>query len=862
MKLKSGVLAFLFTGVVLLWGFYMGGMFPFGSGTVSWCDMNQQAIPLLCDFKDILAGNDGMFLNTTNASGMNFYGVFFFFLSSPFSFLVAFIDKADIPFLMNVLVILKLCLAAFTAAYSFGKLFPKLGSGLTTVLGVSYALCGYGMLFYQNIMWLDIMYLFPIVTVGIYKLIKEEKPLVLFLSLSGCVILNYYISFMVFLFVIILFGLFALFYRNTNRRIYVNLGFCGIFSLICTAVVWVPSFLQYTVSGRGSGILAELKNSDFFSSTDTTIPLLLCSGIVFAVFGLAIPKLSVAEKNTKFLFTVFVLTAIPLVVEPVNLMWHTGSYMSFPARYGFITVYMGLSVVADWLSNTEFAEKSNKIFTVLSTVAVCGLAVVMWNFADKNVNTLSAYVKTLWGDEYSLKGLILLCLFGVLAYLIVLLCIKHKQVSRNAAVLLLCIVVAAEGLCGVRIYMATAKNKLNLYNYQSFLSLENQAKKEGFYRVNAERKLTDANMTGAAGFNSISHYTSLNDKTTMETAKQLGYSGYWMETGNWGGSIISDTLLSVGYTVKSANGNFELTENPYFLGLGIKAQGEIKKTLSHKDRLMATADAFAALTGGENPVVKYQPDSQKECVYYTSEGQTSIISTATEATLGYKISVKSRQTLYFDCYNGFSNSLEEEVNNSFAVYVDGELLEEAYPTQRQNGLLRLGSFENTEVDITLGVLKNTECCSFGVFGVDEGKFAKALENTESLNLAEKNGKFIGNAREGKYFISLPYRENYKITLNGEKLDYSKVLGGFIAVDMPYDGELTISSTPDGFVFGFIVSGLGVVLAAAFLILSGRIKNTNEAFENIVFGVFYGVFIMVVSAVYIIPIVVNLSDLRI
>lgn len=862
MKLKNGILAFLFTGAVLLFCFYMGGMFPFGSGTLSWCDMNQQAIPLLCDFKDILEGQDGLFLNTANATGMNFYGVFFFFLSSPFSFLVSFVDKADVPFLMNILVVLKLSLAAFTAAYSFSKIFSKLGSGLSAVLGGSYALCGYGMLFYQNIMWLDVMYLFPLVAVGIYKLIREEKPLVLFLSLAGCIAANYYISYMVFLFVIIFFGVFALVYRNANGRIYINLGFCGILSLLCTAVVWVPSFLQYTSSGRGSGVLAELKKSDFFSPTHTTLPVLLCSGIIFAVLFWVIPRLSFADKKTKFLTLMFALTAVPIIVEPVNLMWHTGSYMSFPVRYGFITVYMGLLVVANCLSKIEFSEKSNKISVFLTAVAVCGLAVVMYEFTNKNVGTLSSYVRTLWGDEYSLKGLILLCSFGILAYFILLLCIKHKQISKRIAVLLLCVVVAAEGLCGIRVYMVTAKGKLNLYNYQSFLELKGQAQKEGFYRVNTERKLTDANMTGAAGFNSISHYTSLNDKTTMETAKQLGYSGYWMETGNWGGSIISDALLSVGYKVKSVNGNYRLEENPYFLGMGIKFDGKIAEKLSHKDRLMATGKAFASLTGGKNPVIKYEPDSLEQCVYFDDDGVKSIITTGERGVMGYKITVNERQTLYFDCYNGFSNNLVEEVDDSFAVYVNGELLEEKYPTQKQNGLLSLGSFENTEVDITLKVLKNTECCSFGVFGVKEEAIAKAIENIKTLNLAKENRKIVGNAERGKYFISLPYSENYKITLNGEKLNYSKALSGFIAVDVPFDGRLSISGTPDGFVLGAVLSVFGFILAALLFLCSEKIKNINEAFQNITFGIFFGVFLITCTLVYIIPVIVNLCDLRI
>ena len=38
------------------------GIYPFGEKTVSWCDMNQQVVPLLLDFKEILQGESGFFL--------------------------------------------------------------------------------------------------------------------------------------------------------------------------------------------------------------------------------------------------------------------------------------------------------------------------------------------------------------------------------------------------------------------------------------------------------------------------------------------------------------------------------------------------------------------------------------------------------------------------------------------------------------------------------------------------------------------------------------------------------------------------------------------------------------------------------
>ena len=53
--------------------FSLNNIYPFGDLSVSWCDGDQQFIPLLCDFKDILDGKQGFFLSTANSGGMNFY---------------------------------------------------------------------------------------------------------------------------------------------------------------------------------------------------------------------------------------------------------------------------------------------------------------------------------------------------------------------------------------------------------------------------------------------------------------------------------------------------------------------------------------------------------------------------------------------------------------------------------------------------------------------------------------------------------------------------------------------------------------------------------------------------------------------
>ncbi len=857
----SGIGGFVLTAVILLGAYLAGGMFPFSEGTVAWCDMNQQLIPLFCDFKDILQGKASLFLNLQNAGGMNFYGVYFFFLSSPFSFLVALVDKADIPFLMNIMVLLKLSLCGLTAGVVLNRIFPKNGIFIASFLGASYALCGYGMLFYQNIMWLDMMYLFPIVVLGIYKLIKDNRPWLLALALTLCVIFNFYISFMVYIFVILFFGIYALFFKETDRRLFVNLAFSGIISLLASAFVWVPCLLQYFSSARSGSIIAGLKSAPLFATTNTTLPILLCSGIIFAVIFMIIPKLSARSKASKFLLCILTVMTIPLILEPVNLMWHTGSYMAFPARYGFITVFIGLLTVAKYLTSLSPAEKSKPraLWVYLSTGLLCIFALIFTLSDQKN---LSVYTRTLWGNDTSLRGQIFICFLFALAYFLILFSLKRKNLCKNTAIIFLCLTLAFEGFCWSDVFMLTAKDKLNLKTYNNMLSLREEPLQDSFFRVNTSQKLTDANMTGAAGFNSLAHYTSLNGESYMKAVKQMGYSGYWMETGNWGGSIISDALLSVGYTIYNQNGELIMRKNPYYLGLGIKASGNIPRGLSDKDRLCSIGEAFSELTATENPVITYPAYITEGCALREDESGYVIDSVLEEAYISYSVGVIGKQALYFDCYDGFSNNLTEPINQSFEIYVNSKIKTCSYPTSRENGLLKLGNFENETVNIIIKVLKPVSCSSLGVFGVDEDLVKGAIEKTETLNLTQNGGKITGAALKGSYFLSIPYSKDLHITLDGKELGFSKALGGFISLDIPSNGQLEIHLLPRGLSLGIGLSIMGIFLFILWLVFGKRNFRLSEGLKNSVYGIFLGGFALVVMLVYIIPIIVSLSDFKV
>lgn len=858
MKIKKSICAFLFTVAVLLLGFYIGSMFPFGEGTISWCDMNQQGIPLLCDFKDILEGKDGIFLNLQNASGMNFYGVFFFFLASPFSFLCVFVDKVDIPFLINILVVLKLALSASTASVYFSKKFEKLDFFQNVALSMAYGLCGYGMLFFQNIMWLDIMYMLPILMLGIHNLMFERKPVLFTVALTISLIMNYYIGYMVILFVILYFGVYSARYKFEDKALFLNLGVGTLSALMMSAVVIIPSFLQYTSSARGSDIIDGLINSDFFGSTYTTFPVVMCSALIFAVLLLAIPKLYYAKRNLKTDFIIFILLFLPLFLEPINLMWHTGHYMSFPARFAFLTIFIGLCIVAHKLSQWKGPEKSDWLFLLVTVALLIIFGYVMIWYTNSNLHVLTAYVTTLWGDKASFRGLLILFFFSIAAYLVLIVSFKKSYITKRVFSVFLCLIVCVEGICSVKVYMNSADGKFNYENYRSFMALEDSVDDTEFFRVNMKKKYIDANMTGASGFNSIGHYTSLNDSGAMKAAKQLGYSGYWMETGNWGGSILSDALMSVKYTVEYKYGEYVLSENPYYLGAGIKVNSSLPEEIADGNRLEKIGSAFSKVTGCVNPVISYSPTSENGCSLYYHSKYCQVNQYENNASLSYQIHVEGKQHLYFDCYNGFSNRLNETINKSLAVLVNGVTVSNSYPAQTDNGLLYLGEFENCEVEVIALVSENIDCISFGLFGVRDDVVKNAVANATTINMFDNGGSLVGEVTgAGEYFISVPYNDGLKVTLNGEEAEFKKALTGYISVNLKNAGTLKVSLVPKGFYAGLIITILGILLCVFYIIyLMPRIKNDSHictAFKIM----FTAVFIMMILVIYVLPICLNL-----
>ena len=164
---------------------------------------------------------------------------------------------------MNILVLLKLATCAFTATLYFLRTKHRLTPETSVLFGLFYAFSGYGLLFYQNIIWLDMMYLFPFLLLSFEHLIHRKKATPYVIVLSAMMVVNYYIGYMVVLFTLLYFGI-VIFSLSVEDRKQVAIRFltASFIAALLTAVVWLPSFLQYLSSGRDISIVESLMTSE------------------------------------------------------------------------------------------------------------------------------------------------------------------------------------------------------------------------------------------------------------------------------------------------------------------------------------------------------------------------------------------------------------------------------------------------------------------------------------------------------------------------------------------------------------------------------------------------------------------------
>ncbi|WEV53003.1 YfhO family protein [Bifidobacterium sp. ESL0704] len=234
---------------------------PFGGGqkTLAVNDANMQYLSFFAYLKDVLSGNNSIGYTFSKGLGGNNVAVFSYYLMSPFNLLVVFFSKVHLNDFYDILVLLKLCTAGLTmSVYLTHRLGPRLNRLYTVLLSVSYALMQYNLEQSRNVMWLDGVYMLPLMALGVYYCIHRHRSLLLILSTAFAVVFNWYTAVLDGLFIVMWYVVESVALSDERHAkvlpvIWHNLGrfvLSGVAGLGLSAFVLLPTALQL---GRGRG---------------------------------------------------------------------------------------------------------------------------------------------------------------------------------------------------------------------------------------------------------------------------------------------------------------------------------------------------------------------------------------------------------------------------------------------------------------------------------------------------------------------------------------------------------------------------------------------------------------------------------
>lgn len=409
--------------VIIIATYILKEVIPFGKHSLLTIDFFHQYGPMLGELYRRIYNFDTLRFSFNMGLGMPFYRNYFNYLSSPFNILLLFFKHKDLLVSYSVIIGLKAVVSAMTIGIFFKWKFGE--KKRLIPLCLLYAFSAYYIAYYWNIMWLDGMYMLPLIAMGIEKFIKEDKAILYVICLALMLYTNYFIGYMLCIFSVLYFMMYSV--LTTNRLVFkkaINKCFkflmASLVAGILCAFFLIPLFLSLkTISATGGSwpisqyydfTIKEFLFSHFSGVSSTVLksdgicsPNISCGIVSIALLLLFLinNKISLKTKLCYIAFLAFLI--ISFVMAPLDYIWH-GMHVpnDLPYRYSFIYSFILMIVAGYSVINIE------KIRPLYITIVyfICMASVVLlkitnYSYINNTMIVLNGVVITIFYLAYS-----------------------------------------------------------------------------------------------------------------------------------------------------------------------------------------------------------------------------------------------------------------------------------------------------------------------------------------------------------------------------------------------------------------------------------------------------------------------------
>ena len=606
------LLSFFLPLAVMACIFIINGVYPFGDESFMHSDMYHQYVPFLSEMQHKLKTGESLFYSWDVGIGSNFLALYGYYMASPFNWLILLVPDAYLIEFMTWMVALKIGLCGFTFCFFLTRHF-RTKTLLLVPFAIFYALSGYLAAYNWNVMWLDCVFLFPLIALGLEALVKEGKYRLYCISLALCILTNYYISIMVCIFLVLYFLLqLACSHMSLRHMARASVRF-ALFSLLAggmAAVLLIPEYAALHLTDFSEFSFPDTLTF-YFSFLDmiarhcmnVTVetgldhwPNLYCGVAVFLLVPLYVanPKIPLREKAAHLGLLAFLLLSFS--ANMLNFIWHGMNYPdSLPCRQSFLYIFLLLTLCA----------------RAALSIRACSLKALGGCFCF-SLGLVLLFEKLMAdGEAYRTETFLLtalfLCLYGVFLYLCRTGRISGAAGRRSglrllASLALVCVTLEAGVNTWVTSCSVTSRSSYldNLDSYQA-LAERTRQKDPDFYRFEKTSRVTKNDGT-LVGYPTASLFSSTSNGHVQEFYDKMGMSDSKVFYCFDGATPFSSALLGVRYmfsrspqedpalyTLIDQEGEIYLYECRYSLPLGFLVSGDFAASLPKSGARQATA---------------------------------------------------------------------------------------------------------------------------------------------------------------------------------------------------------------------------------------------------------------------------------
>ncbi len=549
-----------------------GHVYPFGDNSFLTNDLKYQYIDFFAWFRRVLLGEANLRYSFSQGLGMNTWGLYSYYLASPFNLLCALFPADKLTLFVFVISALKLGCIHISSAWYVQKRFglPKPAAFL---LSLSFTFCSWTISNLRNPLWIDCLILLPICAYGCYELIRKQRMIRLVIATALNVMFCWYTAYISILFLCIFVLVEFVDYvaeEGFSWKLMLDraLRFAGAIALglLLSAWTFLPTILAMSKGGPVLALGPLLKTSlkslirgflpCMWVSNEST-PQFYCGIIMMLLAVSLLVNRTVSIKTRIATLVVTIILVASSVLSPLEYIWcgmrvPNGFYSRTAFLLSFFTLWTaGYALQA--LKNQPKLRQAYRPVVIMPLLALTAIEL----FANAHV---------IWNQLY----------------------VGYSEEANST-------------------YVATATETITAIQDQTSAS---------FYRIDRTTTRVDSaavNEGLALGYNQLSSYSSANNPQAIALLNSLGYSSVGEFSTRYAEPILAvDALLGVKYAIAehAPSGYAAMTEiadtasavyeNPYALSVGVMTSNDIQNcTLKGENPFEKQNDLYSKILGRE-----------------------------------------------------------------------------------------------------------------------------------------------------------------------------------------------------------------------------------------------------------------------